>query len=76
MVYEPYIVENCTVRKPLEWNAFAAVSQSTSLGGIVSFVGRSFSEVCYTEPGFAEVCSKDNLGDAAKVLSVAAGVMF
>ena len=56
--------------------AFAALSPSVSLGGIVSFVGRSVTKYCSTNPGFAEVCSTTNLPDALKVLSVSAGVMF
>jgi hypothetical protein len=55
---------------------FGAVSRSVSIGALVSFVLRSVSEVCETASGESESCSSDNLPDADKVLSFAAGALF
>jgi hypothetical protein len=54
---------------------FAAVSPSTSIGGLLSFESRSFSKLCSTEPGFAEQCQTSGL-DSDKVLGITGAVMF
>jgi hypothetical protein len=55
---------------------FAAVSPSTSIGGLLSFESRSFSKLCSTEPGSAEQCSTSDLPDSDKVLGITGAVMF
>jgi hypothetical protein len=58
--------------------AFVAVSNSVSLGGLLSAEIRSIHEVCQTFPGQSEACSKVDIdtGDANKVIGLAAAALF
>jgi hypothetical protein len=55
---------------------FFNVSQTTALGGLLSFQGRSYSKVCFTPPGGSQSCSSTGLPDADKVLGISGAVTF
>ena len=60
----------------LNAGAFASISRSVSLGGLISFAGRKFSQVCGPDDTGAQTCSADNLPAADKVLGVTGAVLF
>jgi hypothetical protein len=60
----------------LNAGVFGALTPSTSIGGLVSFVSRPYSQVCATVPGFSEVCSTSQLPSADKVLGITGAVLW
>jgi hypothetical protein len=55
---------------------FASVSPSTSLGLLVNFEGRTYSEMCFTPPGGSENCSSNLKPPSDKVLGINGAVMW
>jgi len=60
----------------LNAGVFASISRSTSIGGLISFAGRKFTQVCQTDDTGAQTCSSDNLPGADKVLGITGAILF
>jgi hypothetical protein len=59
----------------LNAGAFFSISQSTELGGLLTFEGRKYSQACFTPPGGTQDCTLP-IPIADKVLGISGAILF